>query len=334
MRGMGSALEKILGLTLVVSAALKAVDWMAFAAQVSHYGVAREPWVVGTAAVGIIGLEAALGLAILQGLASRRAALPAALALLAGFTALIGWAWVFRDLENCGCFGKFLPMEPFESILKNLLMMAIAWLAWLRLAREKRQNLASAWTATAGEERIAAGQSCAWAIRRRHVPPLTVSMLGAAAFMGFAVVGPFGQSEREEREGVGSGSGLGEYSVKRRDRRFDLGDGVYLVGLLSDACAHCAEDVAQLNELNSTAELPPVVGLILGEADTLEQFREDYRPQFPNRLIPVLEFFDLIGDAPPRVYLTHNGVSVAFWDSKIPDGDVVRGAMWELKDLH
>ena len=110
---------RVLGVVFILSAVLKALDLTAFAVQISYYDIVREPWIVWSIALAMIGLEAMLGLAMLTGVWLRWVTLPAVLALLVGFTGLLGWAWAFTDLEDCGCFGKYLPMTPGESILKN-----------------------------------------------------------------------------------------------------------------------------------------------------------------------------------------------------------------------
>jgi len=198
----------LLAIVLIISAMLKALDWTAFAVQVSYYGIVREPAVVKGIALGLIGLEAALGMALLLRLALRRATLPATFALLAGFTALLAWAWAFRDLRNCGCFGKFLPMTPPEAILKNVVMMAMVAFAWhgLRkkdLATSVGANVAASTTAACATtdgtlSTIGGGLSCSpesaalepsaaqisvrparsngFALRNRHIWRLSVSM--------------------------------------------------------------------------------------------------------------------------------------------------------------
>jgi hypothetical protein len=398
-RVLQNAFLVVLSIILILSAFLKSLDWTVFAVQVSYYGIVREPSLVKGIALGLIGLEAALGMALLLRLALRRATLPATFALLAGFTALLAWAWAFRDLKNCGCFGKFLPMTPPEAILKNVVMMAMVAFAWYGL--RKRDNAisvgagmaASTTAACAGSEAPAdvsstragadvaasataarattdgalsptgGGLSCPpesdargpstanstsatqfsarpprnnrFALRNRHVWRLSVSMAAAVAAMAFAVLNPFnGGSEaaalRMGGSAVAGGSKFAAYPVEWEGKRLDLAKGLYVVALLSDSCEHCAEIVDGLNRLSQRPDFPPIAGLILGEEDTLRSFRQTYRPRFATRLIPVLEFFDLIGDAPPRFYVLRDGKSLKYWDENLPAEAAFREALPEL----
>ena len=117
------------------------------------------------------------------------------------------------------------------------------------------------------------------------------------------------------------------YPVDWEGKRLDLAQGLYLVAMLSDSCEHCADIVDGLNRLSQKPDFPPIVGLILGEEDTLRSFRQTYRPRFATRLIPVLEFFDLIGDAPPRFYVLRDGKSLKYWDENLPAEAAFREAL-------
>jgi hypothetical protein len=84
---------------------------------------------------------------------------------------------------------------------------------------------------------------------------------------------------------------------------WDLGRSLYLVALLSDTCDHCQVAVHMLNEMTMISDLPPMIGLVLGQEVTLEEFRLSTDAQFPLQLIEPIVFFQLIGSAPPRVVL-------------------------------
>jgi len=150
--------------------------------------------------------------------------------------------------------------------------------------------------------------------------------------MAFAVLNPFnGGSEAAARRMGGSTapgiSKFGAYPVDWEGKRLDLAKGVCVVAMLSDSCEHCAEIVEGLNRLSQKPDFPPIAGLILGEEDTLRSFRQTYRPRFATRLIPVLEFFDLIGDAPPRFYVLRDGKSLKYWDENLPAEVAFREAL-------
>ncbi len=121
-----------LGLLFIGSAALKAVDFAAFAEQVSYYGIVQDETHLQVVAGLVIGLEVALGLALLIGWWPR-VVLPVTALLLLAFTGLILYAWFYNDLQECGCFGSFFAMPPAVSVGKNIVLLCLLPLAWPRV---------------------------------------------------------------------------------------------------------------------------------------------------------------------------------------------------------
>lgn len=77
----------------------------------------------------LIAGEFLLGVAILQQRYLKNIILPAILIMLVGFTFHLFYAATVLEKGfiggNCGCFGDLVPMDNFESILKNILSMAM-----------------------------------------------------------------------------------------------------------------------------------------------------------------------------------------------------------------
>lgn len=74
----------------------------------------------------LIGLEFFLGILFINGFRIRRIAIPVAFITLLVFTAyLFVILYTKGNNNNCGCFGEVVQMSPKESILKNVIMMAV-----------------------------------------------------------------------------------------------------------------------------------------------------------------------------------------------------------------
>jgi len=86
---------------------------------------------------------------------------------------------------------------------------------------------------------------------------------------------------------------------------------------LIDICNANSEEVHQLRRENP--ELPQVVGLMLGDEDTLTALVGRTEPNFPMTLIEPLTFFEFIGSTPPRIHYVHDGQSVHYWDEHLPE---------------
>jgi hypothetical protein len=235
------------------------------------------------------------------------------------FTAFMGWAWLFRNVQNCGCFGRYLPMTPEEAILKNLLLLGLVAYAW----NELEQTRLTLWPLDA---------RLAWrAILAGLVAMATVGLVavqapyskGMTPAQGGAMPGHPAQAEDRPLAG---------YTFQQQGRvKYDLSQGTYLVALLSESCNHCAGEVASLNRLMSDAALPPVVALVLGEAEDVRRFAERYHPAFPTQPASVLDFLKLIGEAPPRYILARDGRQLAFWDEQAPTREALLSALQNPK---
>jgi hypothetical protein len=332
MRTTAITCRWIVGLLFVVAAALKAASAMDFAVQVSYYGVVRTPWIVLTVAVTVIGLEAALGMALLVWRARRTGLFGIAASITIAFTALIVYAWIWRNLQDCGCFGKYLKMTPGWSIVKNAVALGLIALAW-RGERTPVEALGAV-----RKEKTRFGASV-----QRLALAAAVSMLlmvGACVSLARDDVGTDRIRRQEARDGsihsVSSSSGaqaaptpksiatppgmgadkFSGYVFDWEGKHYDLTRGLYIVVMISDSCEGCAEIVRSLNALAVNKDLPPIVAFVLGEKATLENFRKNYSPAFPTNLMAPLDFLDRIGEAPPRFILVREGRQLRYWDTK------------------
>ena len=78
----------------------------------------------------LIGIEFALGIAILLKDYLKKITIPATILLLAVFTIHLTYTtFISGNSGNCGCFGELIPMTPVEAIIKNII--AIGLLVWL-----------------------------------------------------------------------------------------------------------------------------------------------------------------------------------------------------------
>ena len=70
----------------------------------------------------LIGIEFALGIAILLKDYLKKITIPATILLLAVFTIHLSYTtFVSGNAGNCGCFGELIPMTPVEAIIKNII---------------------------------------------------------------------------------------------------------------------------------------------------------------------------------------------------------------------
>ena len=80
-------------------------------------------------AIILVAVEVLLGLALLLGLWKR-----AVLLLLSGmigfFTFLTFWSAYFNQVTDCGCFGDAIPLTPWESFYKDVVLCVLIIILW------------------------------------------------------------------------------------------------------------------------------------------------------------------------------------------------------------
>jgi protein-disulfide isomerase len=96
----------------------------------------------------LVAAELVLGFALLQNKWFKNLVLPATMGMLVLFTIHLFYEG-FRQVNgftegNCGCFGDVLPMTNLESIIKNVIGMAIGIYVWLRY---NKGNVFASWVA-------------------------------------------------------------------------------------------------------------------------------------------------------------------------------------------
>jgi len=351
MRTLATVSRWIVGLLFVLAAGLKALSAMDFAVQVSYYGIVRTPWVVLTVAVAVIGFEAGLGAGLLLRSGREGRLLGVVAGVTVVFTGLIIYAWIWRNLQDCGCFGKYLKMTPGWSVFKNAVVLGLIALAWWG---ERARN-AGAPVRSGGFVRSAliaaislvmmagAGLSAmlddagSGRIKRHVTPPgpataasatraistsegAATSQEGTATSQTLRAATP---APKPATAGPQAGADkFSGYVFEWKNKRYDLTRGLYIVVMISDSCEGCAEIVRSLNALTENKDLPPIVAFVLGEKETLERFRENYSPAFPTNLMAPLDFLDRIGEAPPRFILVKDGKQLQYWDTKRPPDEI------------
>jgi hypothetical protein len=287
--------EVLLGIVFIAGAMLKALDINLFSVQIDAYGVITSKSLQPLMALATLCAETFLGGAMLLGMGPRKLVLAALEALLAVFTALILYGWVFHGLQDCGCFGA-LEVGPKTSLAKNLVFALLAAVAWSGFSMGERPP----------------------ASLRRGLVKLAIISIFTAATVTYAWLDLRKQEITTPNDATGP---YARFVFDVDQQHFDLGQGEYLVALLSMSCDHCMEQAPRLNDLVLMPDLPPIVALCLEEsAGDMDEFRAVVQPVFPMYSIgaQVRLFFNLIGKEPPRLTFIRDGQPIHFWDGDFP----------------
>ncbi len=118
----------IVGLLFIFSGLIKANDPMGFGYKLQEYfhvfGMAFlndfSDWI----AIIICALEIILGALLILGIAGKKVAW-GLLILIIFFTFLTFYSAFFEAVKSCGCFGDAIPLTPWESFIKDLVLLAL-----------------------------------------------------------------------------------------------------------------------------------------------------------------------------------------------------------------
>lgn len=224
----------------------------------------------------LMGLELALGILYLQPYLLKRHVSPVTLLILTAFTGYLIYLAASGDKENCGCFGEIIKMSPLESILKNLFLIGLV----LYVALKTEINN-----------------------KRWYVPIIIVAISFASIFAMAPITEVkdfrFAQYTRFEKEG-----------------RVDLSNGDVILGVYNLDCEHCQAVASEMGRMVSQhPDSPKIYSLFYKEGETtVEIFNSMTHTNFPYHMIDVEEFFDLIGNQPPRIYWLRDGGIKRYWD--------------------
>lgn len=292
--------ELALGLLFLLSAVIKAFDINPFIVQLSRYGVITL-FLQTFVGLAVIGVETIVAFLLFMGPRHRRLVLGFTCALLLAFTGVVLYGWLIRGLDDCGCLGA-LKMHPALSLLRNLVMLGMAWVAW------KGRPAIVAATRRPLLRRVALGLAKALVV------------FGAAGgVLAYAVMGV----ERVQPEIMGE-TPFAAFVFEDAGRHVDLGKGDHFVALLSTTCRHCLHAVKPLNDLDALGDLPDVVALCKGTEKQFERFKSLSQPRFPARLVGYRAFYQLLGMGPPRYVYVRDGKALKIWDGAIPSAREIR----------
>ena len=274
----------------------------------------------------LIGIEFALGIAILLKDYLKKITIPATILLLAVFTIHLGYTtFVSGNAGNCGCFGELIPMTPVEAIIKNII--AIGLLVWLFKILP------------------ADGKSNFWLLKS----------VGLGCILALFILAPIRPvekvmdeptSEIQENLGVVIDStslltnevptaAITKDTVKKVEekkledapKKVKSGYEKYFPGIDNDkkilcyfvpGCDHCMDTAKELNEMRKKDKnFPPVYVIFMNEEpEKIPTFFEFAGTKFPYKMIDVIPFWTELGsgrDTPGVKYLW-NGNEFKYYD--------------------
>ncbi|MDY6436478.1 MAG: DoxX family protein [Bacteroidales bacterium] len=112
-----------LGALFIVAAVLKLLSIDAFEVYIYSFGLCSYTWTTFFSRL-LIFTELFLGLSLIFKIHFRRI-WQLAMLLMLSFTLFLVYAAIFRNDSNCHCFGSLIELDPWQSIVKNIIIIAL-----------------------------------------------------------------------------------------------------------------------------------------------------------------------------------------------------------------
>ena len=267
----------VLGLVFLISGYAKSLNASAFADIITKYGFANISYV----AIPIVIIEIILGLLFIFKIGEKTTALIATILLII-FTLVYSYGLIFKDIEDCGCFGsiKSLNTSPIVLYIRNILLLYFAVDVYL--------NSSNVWKTT-----------------NINIVVIIVIIITASFMSGYTSKNFLNSKTSKFIKYEANKSNLGEYA------KFS-NDSTYLVFVFSYSCPHCMNSIENLNQYERLGAVDKVIGFAL-YTDSLskERFYHNFSPKFEIKEYGKM-LMKLTNDLPTTYYVKNDTVEIAF----------------------
>ena len=309
-------LEIIIGIYFIVGALPKGIDIDKFAVQIAAYKVINAPNLLLFSALFTLFIEVSLGFLMVMGVRLKGAVIAVMQGMLLFFASLIIYSWINYGLEDCGCF-PFFKMSPEVSLVKNGVLIASGiFILWVRRSSllnklVRQQNLS------------------------RRLLPGVIKVCVAVLFASVATAYAYQDIEWESfRQPKGeTESPYAQFELYLPEGYYNLGEGTYLVAVMSMSCDECMAAVSDMNDLLTVPDMPMIVALCYEDIPgDMQRFRAYTDPIFPMHSIGnrAMLYYSLIGEDSFRLSLVQEGIPKKWWDGHVPPYEEVVAALNEI----
>ena len=272
----------------------------------------------------LIGIEFALGIAILLKDYLKKITIPATILLLAVFTIHLTYTtFISGNSGNCGCFGELIPMTPVEAIIKNII--AIGLLVWLfkLLPTDGKSNF---WLLKS------VGLGCILALFM--VAPMKSSTttidnsnfseeqnIGTIVDTTLSTVLPTIEKAIDSVNKIKEEIKIDEPTAKKSGyANFfpNIDKDKKILCFFAPGCDHCQETAKLLTEMRQKDKSFPEVSIIFmdEEVDKIPAFFDIAGKKYPYQIVDVISFWNVLGNTrdTPGVKYIWNGNEIKFYD--------------------
>jgi len=269
------------GIVFIISAYLKTVPIEPFELMLVEKGFSNfyfAPFISRF----IIGIEYFIGIVFISTLYPfRKTFLLTTLVMVFLFSIFITYLWIVEGSKaNCNCFGTALPMTPFESLIKNIVLIGVILILYIYYTVPKIKY-----------------------IKMYFLIILIITM--ALTF----IINPIGIGFYKANKGIEIDK---EFDIKAFDKSIPkllINEGKQIFVFLSFKCIHCKFAAYKLSILKKKFPNYPIVFILNGEINELPKFQKETKTsEIPFVMLFGEEFIRLAGYSLPSILFIENNI--------------------------
>lgn len=326
----------LIGAMFIISAILKLISIDAFEIYVYSFQILSF-FMSELAARGLIMLEMLMGtLLILK--VDYKWIWRLAMLVTIGFTLFLIYVVIFRDDENCHCFGDIIELKPLLSIFKNIVIVLL--LCFIRTPNKKRFRLERIEDEETKKKKIKF--SVTEEAYSLHFKKWTYGILVPLVFIVVCVLFPpnnvyekiFKKSNRYVESVVNGAFQDSSLYLKLADVvydeqkdtvtfvldtcQLDIREGNYMLAVISAGCKYCKQSCNLINGIYKRNDISPETFKLLTWGSSDEQFarfmKESKTWNYEFRKISPILAIDMVNGTFPTFLLMKNGEVVDAFD--------------------
>ena len=200
-------------------------------------------------------------------------------------TVILIYRWMTAGADaDCGCMGEWLPMTPIQSILKNVLLLFILFIAQKSI-----------------------GLSSSNSSKNYLLGIIAIIALSAPYVIEPVYVGLNTTKDSQEAHPLDVDLFFTKNQID--PPKIDLKTGNHIIAFLSISCPHCQKAANILGIIHRQHPEYPIYLFINGNDETVNEFREKYKCEtIPYSKLLQPQFLQLSGPELPSIQYIKNGI--------------------------
>lgn len=282
----------VIGIVFVISGISKMVDSNKFIGVLYSIGFQELSYI----APFISTLEMILGLCFLLNIQIKKTAFAIFIVTIL-FTLSFLYSYIFRNIENCWCFGDIINLSPAESITKNVLILACSFLLWKNSPQVQRITVTN------------------------------IIVLCFFASIGFVLSGY--TIDKSLREAIYFNS-LEGASFKKTSINYvskSIEKDKFVLFIFSPSCHHCWNATENIKKINEYGIYGDVIGVIPKSlAYKLDNYKNKMKPNFQVLILNDSDIHNFCGlDFPQLIAINKGVITKIYHSSEIPCPQTITG---------